>query len=464
MTHKYLRIRDQVIAQALKTAGNRVLSEHEICRLFGVSRTTAIKALNSLAADRLVRREVGRGTFLQRRKANTVAHLLINGRDQPIVDYATRLAGAFTDANPDVDVHVDRVDASDLLREIVTRPGTKVVLAGHVGYLSDAGFLQPLHGLDGFNSLCDGILAERITWRRDPDGGRRCDSLPLMLTPDRLVINRRHARALGVDPDRGPADWNELAAWMSEARRLAHHGQPVMGAALKKGYMLPLAYLCSLHGNRHVIRDDGTATRLAFEHGEDWLAFFHGLHHSGALTYYTADRPEPVLFGNALACLTANTWIIGQRQALAPDEDLALLPIPPPRRGGQACSLVGMTEVAMVRQLDANPRDVEAAWRLIRFMVGDLAAQRLLTSTFTALSIHRGLHAEQRADPRYRPFVDALDHGVVRSDHPLQHQLLRIVHKYFNECVLGGMEPARAAARIADACALQLEISQLRIG
>lgn len=463
MTHKYLKIREQVIAQAMRTPGNKVLSEHEICRHFGVSRTTAIKALNSLAADKLVRREVGRGTFLQRRKANLTVRLLVNGAEQAILGYAGKLARIFTAANPDIDIQVDAVDSANWVREILTRPGIKVICASHVGYLSDAGFLQPLHDLEGFDELCAGILAEHIGWRRDPEGAL-CDSLPVMLNPDALVIHRGHAGRLGFDADQGPADWPELARWVSQARRLVHHGQPVMGAALKKNYILPLSYLCSLHGCRHVIRDDGTATGIAFERGEEWLAFFQGLHRSGGMPYYTADRPDPVLFGNALASPWASTWVIGQRAALAPDEDLAVLPIPPPQRGQRACSIIGCAEVAMIRQIGIGPREVAAAWRLIRYMVGDLAAQRLLTGTFTALAMHRGLHAEQRADPRYQPWAAALDHGIMRSDHPLQHPLLRIVHKYFNQCVLGDLSPARAAARIVEGCALQLEIQRIRIG
>jgi len=464
MTHKYLTVREQVIALAMRSPGNRVLSEHEICKQFGVSRTTAIKALNSLAADKLVRREVGRGTFLQRRKANTTLHLLANGGDRLMLAYAQRLGRAFTTANPDIDVQVDAVNAAAWVREIVTQPGTKVVCTSHVGYLAEAGFLQPLHELPGFDGLCERILAEYIGWRRDPDGGRRCDALPLMLNPDALVVHRGQAQRLGFDATRGPADWAELAAWMAQARRLTHHGQPVMGAALKKHYILPLAYLCALHGNRHVIREEGDEASLAFEHGEEWLAFFRDLHRSEAMPYYTADRPDPVLFGNALTSPWASTWVIGQRQELAPEEDLVVLPIPPPRRGQPGCSIIGGPQVAMVRQRGMPAREQEAAWRLIRFMVGERSAQSLLIETFSGLSILRELHAEQRADPRYKPFCEALVHGVLRSDHPLQHPLLRIVHKYFNQCVLGELPPAKAAARIKEGCSLQLEISRIGIG
>lgn len=464
MTHKHLKVRELVIDLAMKSPGNRVLSEHEVCKRFGVSRTTAIKALNSLAADKLVRREVGRGTFLQRRKANTTLHLLVNRGDPQILMYAQCLSRAFTTSNPDVDVQIDTIDATDWIREIVTRPGTKVLCASHVGYLSEAGLLQPLHAQAGFDELCDRILSEYIGWRREPDGSRRCDSLPLMLNPNVLVVHRRHAQRLGIDADRGPADWNELAAWMAQARRLTNHGQPVMGAALKKGYILPLAYLCGLHGCRHVIRDNGTAVTLAFERGEEWLAFFRDLHRSGAMPYYTTDRPDPVLFGNALTSPWASSWVIGQSQALAPEEALSVLPIPPPQRGQPSCSIIGCAEVALVRQLGISARDQDAAWRLIRFMVGERSAQKLLVETFSSLSVLRELHAEQRDDPRYKPFCEALTHGVLRSDHPLQHPLLRIVHKYFNQCVLGDLAPAKAAARIIEGCSLQLEINSMHIG
>ncbi len=49
------------IASGQTGIGSRLPTEHEICASYGVSRTSAIKALNTLVAEGLVRRERGRG-------------------------------------------------------------------------------------------------------------------------------------------------------------------------------------------------------------------------------------------------------------------------------------------------------------------------------------------------------------------------------------------------------------------
>lgn len=457
MAYKYLQIRDKVISLAKKAPGNRVPSEHEICRMFAVSRTTAIKALNSLAADKLVRREVGRGTFLVRSRVNAVVHLLVNRHDRNFARFAQALAPAFGAANPDVEVRVDAVDATQWMREIITRPGMKVVCASHTGYLSDSGVLRPLHDLPGFEPLCRRLLPY-VAWRQGADGRPLCDALPLMLAPDALLINHGLADELGLDAENGPADWAELADWAGRARRVRRHGQPAMGASIVPGHRLPLSYLLTASGCRHVIADEAGQVRFDHSGVEGWLSLFHGLHHGGAMPLYPAGNLDPVLLGNALLSPWGSTWAINQQRDLANGERVGVRRIPPVRAGQRSCSEIGGLEVALVRNLECGDAELDAAWRLIRFMVGDMPAQRLLVDTFSCLSPLRALHDEQRADPRFQPFVALLEGGVRRSDHPLQHPLLRIVHAYFHRCVLGDLPVARAAERIAEGCALQIEI------
>lgn len=116
MAYKYQQVREQVISRARRSPGNRLPSEHEICALFSVSRSTAIKALNSLEADKLVRREAGRGTFLVRRRVNTPILLLINRHDRTFARVATPLVELFAAANPGIDVRVDLVDGTQWMR------------------------------------------------------------------------------------------------------------------------------------------------------------------------------------------------------------------------------------------------------------------------------------------------------------------------------------------------------------
>lgn len=64
---KYKEIARDILARIqdgrLK-AGDKVMTENELCEQYGVSRMTARKALESLAAEGLVRRTAGKGTFV----------------------------------------------------------------------------------------------------------------------------------------------------------------------------------------------------------------------------------------------------------------------------------------------------------------------------------------------------------------------------------------------------------------
>ena len=70
MSHKipkYKEIADEIwhqIQTGKLKAGDQVMTENELCEHYGVSRMTVRKALESLAAEGIVRRTAGKGTFV----------------------------------------------------------------------------------------------------------------------------------------------------------------------------------------------------------------------------------------------------------------------------------------------------------------------------------------------------------------------------------------------------------------
>jgi GntR family transcriptional regulator, histidine utilization repressor len=70
----YAKLKDHVrehIARGVWAAGARVPSENELVERFGVSRMTANRALKELAAEGLLHRQPGVGTFVREAKAST---------------------------------------------------------------------------------------------------------------------------------------------------------------------------------------------------------------------------------------------------------------------------------------------------------------------------------------------------------------------------------------------------------
>jgi ABC-type glycerol-3-phosphate transport system substrate-binding protein len=457
--YKYRDIRDRVLAAAMNAPNDLLPSEHEICRQYRVSRTTAMKALNSLADDHLARREVGRGTYLNRRRVRTVVHLLVNGSVEEIMTFARDAARAFNARHPSIEMRPHGIHTSHWIREITSLPGEKVIIASHVGFLSAMGLLEPLDSLDGFSDVTAKMVSDQIVLRKDTTGTLHCDALPFLRTADVLAYNPAIAEELGLDAANGPKDWNDMADWAQRAHEVTRHGGPVMGAPIKRNNLLPMSYLYQLQDGKPMLVDNDGQVSFPFTNGVRWLRYFRDLHRSGAMPVYTNERPDPILFGNALLSPWANTWINPQQERYHTAEPLMIRALPRPRDNAPCCAQIGGDQVAIVRNISAGSRELGAAWECARYLVADPEPQRLLVSQFGGISPQREVFAEQQRDERYRPFIEALSTGVLRSDHPLQHPIMRILYKYFYAAVLGDMPCEQAAAKISEACALQIEIA-----
>jgi DNA-binding FadR family transcriptional regulator len=70
----YGQILEQIVSGGLRE-GDKLPSEHQICRMFGVSRPTVREALMRLHADGLVTTRQGSGTFVQRRPSDQLVRL-----------------------------------------------------------------------------------------------------------------------------------------------------------------------------------------------------------------------------------------------------------------------------------------------------------------------------------------------------------------------------------------------------
>lgn len=458
MAYKYKVIRDRILEAALKSPHDALPSEHEICRQFRVSRTTAIKALNSLRDAKLVRREVGRGTFLNRKRLQTRIHLLIDRSVSELVAFVNAMAVQISAVHPDLSLQVHPIDTTEWIREIAIRPGTKVICCSHTGFLSRMGMLLPLQAFPHFKQVLATMRPHLITWREASDGAPRCDAIPYLLTPDAMAINRTIGRELGLNADLGPRSWKEMTQWARAAIGYKRNGHLVMGAPIKRNNMLPLSYLSSLHGGRTFLHGSSEDTRFIFDRGEEWLSYFRDLHRSGAMPQYTSSRPNPIFFGISLLAPSVSSWLIGQKRHFNCREDLVVHPIPPPEEGMPSHAMIGRSEVAIIKNEKPNPTEEEAAWRVVRFLTSDRSAQSTLISHFSCLSVNRQVFEEQSLDPEYSPFVKAITHSVHRSDHPLQHQVMRILYRYFYPSVLGDLLPHEAARKIRVAVEAQMDL------
>src|SRR5689334_2549840 len=72
MLPRYEQVKQELlalIAQGAHTPGRPFITQREVCERYGVSTTTAVRALNDLVADGVLVRQQGRGTFVAERPA-----------------------------------------------------------------------------------------------------------------------------------------------------------------------------------------------------------------------------------------------------------------------------------------------------------------------------------------------------------------------------------------------------------
>jgi ABC-type glycerol-3-phosphate transport system substrate-binding protein len=459
MAYQYLQIREQILEEALRSGAEQMPSESEICARFHVSRTTAIKALNSLADDQLVRREAGRGTFLIRSRVRTRVHFLVNQHVHELIAFAQSAAALFEKTHPYAEVRVHPVDSTVWVQAIFSTPGARVICSSHVGFLSAQNLLMPLQEMEGFQETVNAIRVETIEWRRDRQGALVCDALPFFQAPEVLAYNRRYAEQLGLAADRGPRTWHEVREWAARARKLRRGGKPVLGCHLKRDNVLPLSYYLTHAGGRHFIREQNGAVGFDFASGAAWFEFFRGLHADGLMPLYPSEEPDPILFSRSLISLFVSTWIGPQMREHGTDDPIGLCPIPTPGGSGASFAHVNKAELALVRDLESSAKEKAAAWDFLRFLVQDPGAQRLIVEHFSSLAVNREVYAEQQADARFLPFIQALATGRTRCDHPVEHHLMRVLYKYFYAAVFDGQPCAEAAAKAEEICRLHLELT-----
>ena len=315
--------------------------------------------------------------------------------------------------------------------------------------LADAGALVPMETFIQADPDFDREDIWPMAWKTATYDGTIW-TMPFSLSNIALYYNRRLFREAGLDPDRPPTTWEELAT-MAQALTADRDGD---GQPDQWGLSFPVqakrgvvyywfAFLWQAGGE--IFNDDYSAARFQESPGIEALRFWQTMVEAGSLPLSPPDRGfEEGQIGMLLASTARlNRYI----QALG--DDLGVAPLPAGPAG--AATGVGGANIAIL----SNVRDREAAWAFVRWMTSPEVNRRWSTET-GYLPLRRSVveSAEYRAyleqEPRAQVIVDQMAVARVRPNIPAYAAASREIGLAVEEALFTGADPAQVLTAAAE--------------
>jgi multiple sugar transport system substrate-binding protein len=433
----------------------RLPTEHELCAIYGISRTPVTRALSELAQDGVILRHRRRGTFVNPHWE----HRPPNGRELRIVVPDGPWEDMIRAAAPaGVGVNVARVNLPDL-HQVIARaiaegrgPDLAVLDSVWVPEFAAAGFLRPLDEL-------------APDWLRDE---YEADFLEPFVTANRFAgqtvtvqaeadvagiwYRRSDLVALGLEP---PSSWKELTTAgraLAAAGRLPH--AIVLPGGSRGGETTSYCLLALLASNGvSVLTADGVTvdcprTVEAFEFLRELVDT--GLLPGDAVTYEW-DRPIRLLAQGQAAISFGGSYegpALAAAAGIRPGDvwdqfGFVAIPSGP---GGAGATLAGGMVYAILRQA-AYP---ELAMRLLEQLVSAeaLAAMSRTTSQIPSRRSAVALVADE--SPLLSVSAAMLERAVVRPATPVYARVSAQLRTVLEALLTGRLTPAAASERAAD--------------
>lgn len=421
--------------------GDRLPTEHELCRRFGISRTPVHRALSELSEEGVILRQRRRGTFVNPhwlRRNPGRAELRITAPEGPWEDLIDRWA-------PDgLRITVATVALPDLHRALThavgrgRAPDLAVVDSVWVPEFAAAGFLWDLTELDA------AWVDEQLGQFLEPFG-RRSGAGTYAVQAEADVAGLWYRLDAVDDP---PCTWEELREGLRATGPLA------MPAGSRAGETTTYCALALLASNGVEVLD-GERVALDRLGTMEALAFLVDLVEEGLLpkeaVAYEWDRPIRLLAEGHAAFALGGSYEAARLAELAGvrmeeiTRSFSFVPVPGGPRGEPA-SLAGGMVYGVFRQ-GAHP---ERAMRLLRHLVSPPALADMSLSTGQVPPHRRAVELVAPESPFLASTAALLERSVVRPATPAYARVSAQIQRMVEAALTGRLSPAEAAARTAE--------------
>jgi multiple sugar transport system substrate-binding protein len=453
----YFQLKTLLLEQILRGhygPDDRLPTEHELCRLYGISRTPVTRALSELAEEGVILRHRRRGSFVN-------PHRLRRRSDQPEVrvvvpegPWELMIRNGVPD---DIQVSVVTVSRPDLHQALThavgegQAPDLAVFDSVWVPEFAAAGFLRPLEDLDAgwLRTEHESDFLEPLV-AADRYGGKTF-AVAAVADVAGLWYRRPEVELLSAGP---PRTWNELR---SVARLLASNGtrHPVVLPGGSKGgettaYCL-VAFLAS--NGAQVLGQDGVT--LDCRATAQALRFLRRLVDEGVIARevvgYEWNRPIRLLaHGEAAMCFGGSYEAATLAEAMGVPlaelgEHVGFVPVPAGPHG-TAASVTGGLVLGIFRQA-AQPK---LAMRLLESVLAPEALARVSRVT-GRVPPRRSAIELVRGDSTFAPLVvEMLGRAVTRPATPAYPRVSAQLQSMLEAVLTDRLSPVPAAQRAAE--------------
>ena len=276
-----------------------------------------------------------------------------------------------------------------------------------------------------------------------------------------LFYNRRHFVEAGMDPDRPPRTWRELAD-VSErltVRREDGRLERVGFAPLEDHWGNTYLYLYAWQNGGRFLDDDGR--RLTLTHPKNVEALEWMTERVRAVGYdrlqalqsgFTGDFYHPFFTGKL--SMTGNEgYLLSQIRIYAPDLDFAVAPLPYPEDGVHATWSGGYSLA-----IPSETRNVAGAWRFIRWMTGpeQQSYYGRMSDQLPALRVATQ-DAYFQEDPAWRVFVSEMEYSRPLPRTPVAMEMFDELRFAMAAAYDGASTPREALERAQTVCQTSLD-------
>lgn len=434
--------------------GEQLPTEHELCALYGISRTPVHRALAELAEEGAILRHRRRGTFVnphwltQHGRGEELRVVVPEGHWEELVREACP-AGTTLSVAP-----VALEDLHQVLVHAVAEgraPDVALMDSVWVREFAASGFLLPLDEVDP-GWMGEGYLGDLLQPFR---AANEYDGHPVAVQAEADVVGLWYHRATlddaGISP---PRTWPELARTGARLRARGVEHPLAMPAGSRGGEATSYCLLGLLATNGVEVFREGRVT-IGSPGTTECLTLLRKLATSGTLSVdavtYERERAIRLLaHGQAafaiggsyeLAHLAAETGVAVSRVW----DQFGFVPPPAGSRGG-ATTLAGGMVHAVFRQA-ANPH---GAMRLLRELSSTEALATMSTRT-GQLASRRSAAAVAARDSEFLESTGAmLESAVVRPATPTYPRVSAQLQSMLEAVIVGRFTPAAATRHAAD--------------